>query len=418
MDFVWTCARKDLVRRLRDPYALLLWMGIPVVLAGLILVVSGGSGGPKPRAHVLVADHDGGLLAKLLAGAFGQDGAEAPFQIERVDEPEGRARLDRGEASALLVIPEGFGDAVLEERPTALQLVTNPAQTILPGMVEEMLSVLVDGVFYAQRLVGEEMREDLRAFAKGPPGGRSVFPDFQVADFSVEVNRTIERLDRYLFPPVIRLETEVTPERAGEQEAGFGALFFPSMVFMALFFIAQGLSDDVWRERAQGTLRRSASLPRPLWALLAGKLAASAVVFAVIGVVALALGGLAFDFAPLRVAAALPWVILCGTALAAAMTLLQMYATSQRGGQLLTNLILFPLIMLGGAFFPFEAMPDWMAALGRRTPNGWALERLKGLLLGRSDPADLLPGLAVLVLALAILIWLAARRLERRFARV
>jgi ABC-type multidrug transport system permease subunit len=111
-------------------------------------------------------------------------------------------------------------------------------------------------------------------------------------------------------------------------------------------------------------------------------------------------------------------VILCGTALAAAMTLLQMYATSQRGGQLLTNLILFPLIMLGGAFFPFEAMPDWMAALGRRTPNGWALERLKGLLLGRSDPAELLPGLAVLVLALAILTWLAARRLERRFARV
>ena len=61
----------------------------------------------------------------------------------------------------------GFSEAVLKEEPTRLLLVVNPAQRILPGIVEEFLRVLVDGAFYAHRLIGPE----LRAMAKGPEGG-------------------------------------------------------------------------------------------------------------------------------------------------------------------------------------------------------------------------------------------------------
>jgi hypothetical protein len=32
--------------------------------------------------------------------------------------------------------------------------------------------------------------------------------------------------------------------------------------------------------------------------------------------------------------------------------------------------------MAGGSFFPFAALPDWIAAIGRNTPNGFVVDRL------------------------------------------
>ncbi len=413
--FLWDSAQKDVRRRLRDPLALLLWIGIPVVIGGLIFLVSDGGGSSQPKARVWIADHDETFLSRLLTSAFGQEQAARFFEIETLEESEGRARLERGEGSALLVIPAGFSRALLEEEPCELVLVTNPAQHILPGMVEETVSVLVDGAFYAQRILGEEARARLRAFAAGPPEGAPVFPDQEIAAFSVLVNRTVERLERTLFPPVIQLETATKEER--ETGLDFGLLFFPSMLFMALFFVAQGLSDDLWKERAQGTLRRLVCAPQSIATFLAGKFLCAALVVAPVCLMGLALGVLGFDFAPARAPLALLWGTLTGTALAALMTLIQLYATSQRAGQLLTNLVLFPAIMIGGSFFPFEAMPAWTAQIGRKTPNGWALEELKAILSGRAGAAELALAFAALGAALFLLSLLCVHRLLRRFAR-
>ena len=46
-------------------------------------------------------------------------------------------------------------------------------------------------------------------------------------------------------------------------------------------------------------------------------------------------------------------------------------------------MIVFPLIMIGGSFFPFEVMPAWMARIGRWTPNGLASRNVKQILFGQ-----------------------------------
>ena len=122
MRFVWASARKDLVRMIRDPAALLLWLGIPLVIGALIFLAFGGSTPRSPVAPLLIA-------------------------ADTASESRGRAQVAAGRASALLVIPRGFGDAVLEERPMELPLVTNPAQRILPGIIEESVDMLLDGSF-------------------------------------------------------------------------------------------------------------------------------------------------------------------------------------------------------------------------------------------------------------------------------
>ena len=105
-----------------------------------------------------------------------------------------------------------------------------------------------------------------------------------------------------------------------------------------------------------------------------------------------------------------------GGALFCFFALLQLFATSMRGGQLLSSMVVFPLMMMGGSLFPFETMPAWMAGIGRWTPNGLAVVHVKQILFGRPDPGAM--GMAALAIgAAAVLAFLlGVRRLRGTFA--
>jgi ABC-type multidrug transport system permease subunit len=411
MRFVSTTFRKDWRRRWRNPLEILVWVGIPLVVGLLIALAFGGRRGPNPKAHVLVADRDDSFLSHLLVGALSQEAAGGFIRAESADEAAGRARMENGEATAMLVIPEGFSRAVLLEEPAALTLVTNPSQTILPGMVEESLSILADGTFYLHRLIGE----DLRPLANGPPPGADLFDDETIAGLGARMNRLAADLKGFLSPPLLRLDASVDRKEAGE--VPLALLFLPSILFMALLFMAQGMSDDLWEERNRRTLRRVVCSPQSLTAFLAGKAATAAALCFVVSSAALGAGYAYLRLDPGTLPAAVLWATLSGTMLAAGMTALQLFAPSQRAGNIVSLALVFPLMMAGGSFFPFEAMPKWMAAIGTRTPNGWALRHLNELLTGRAVAADLL-GPAVLVsAAVAILLWISSKRLRGGFAQ-
>ena len=415
MRFVLNNARKDLVRRLRDPAALAIWLGVPFLILSLLTLAFGIRGDSvRPQARLLVVDEDESLVSGLLLGAFGQGPLAEMILLEQVDLESGHERIHKGDGSALLVIPAGFGDAVLREHPAELTLLTNPAQRILPGIIEETLSILVDGTFYVQRVFGEP----LRAIIDGPASGDDFFDDAEVARISVTINQLMERIGESVFPPVILLETEVeVPEQdRDEPPLGLGALFFLGMFFMAVFFMAQGMSDDVWRERAQGTLRRAVTTPQGIVALLAGKLAAGGAVIAGLSLIGLPLGAWIYDVEMTRIPLAVLWAAFSGTVLLALFTLVQLYATSQRMGGILVSMVTFPLLIVGGSFFPFEMMPDFLAAVGRWTPNGWALEQLKAILSGAVQPARLAGTFGGLAGIGAIVFLVSVRRMRRTFA--
>jgi ABC-type multidrug transport system permease subunit len=195
------------------------------------------------------------------------------------------------------------------------------------------------------------------------------------------------------------------------------AMFLPTMLFMALCFVAQGLSDDVWRERSLGTLRRALTTPARVPALFLGKLLAGAAVAAVVAAAGLVAASALLDVGPLAALVALVWATLTAVVLTLLMTALQLFASSQRAGNTLTNVVLFPLLMLGGCFFPFEAMPGWMERVGRLTPNGFALTEFQWLLGGGLEPLRLARDLALAALVGGALFALCVRRVSGSFAR-
>ena len=408
MGFLAASIWKDLRRRLADPAAQLVWIGLPIVF-GVLMSFVVGDDGPAPKAHVLVVDEDRSLLSGLVTSAGGQGQLGQFLEIETVTAEDGHAKIQAGKASALLIIPKGFQDGVLREQPTELTLITNPAQRILPRIIEEGLRMTIEAAFYAQRIFGASIR-DIVADGTSTTG----FPtDDRVAGISRRINQTLQQLDGTLVPPVITVETRT--ETSPTANFQFGPMFMPGLIFMSLLLVSQSISADIWIEKEKGTLRRAMSTPQRLHVLLAGKIASAAALMVLVAIVAVAIGVIAFDVALTRVPGTIVWAAFAGTALVCYFMFLQMLGSSQRGANMLTTMVVFPAMMIGGAFFPFEIMPPGMAAIGRALPNGMAVTQTKALMFGQPEPGAFLVA-ALVIGGLAIAAFLGSiRRLRGRF---
>ena len=114
---------------------------------------------------------------------------------------------------------------------------------------------------------------------------------------------------------------------------------------------------------------------------------------------------------------AVAWTTLTGVTFVLLFMWIFVHVSSRRSGMVVANSLVFPLLMLGGSFFPAEVMPNWMVAVGRLTPNGWSLERLKEILIDRADVGVLLAGAAGLSVLALVLFFHTAARMRGFFAR-
>lgn len=368
MSFLFASMKKDLARWRQDPLAVLLWLGIPFLIGGLITAMVDGGDGASPTGILLIHDADDTLLSGLVAGAFSQGQLGELISVEQVTLDEGSERINAGEASGFLIIPTGFSTAFLEEKPVTLTLRTNPSQTILPGIIQDVTEILLDAGFYAQALFGPEIEQIMNA-------DTSVIPaDVFAAGIAVQIQGKVDTISPLLVPPAFDLEIVEPPPQ--EPRPDIALLFLPGIVLMALLFAAQGLSADYWKERDAGTLRRLVSTPGLLSRFVYGKALAAAVVLGSLGGITLGLGFLYHDVAWSKFPPSLVWITLSGVGLFAWFAALQMLFPSAKAANLLTSILLFPLLMMGGSFFPLDVLPDWIASIGRLSPNGFVVDRL------------------------------------------
>lgn len=409
MEFFWASIRKDLLRWRGDFTAILLWLSIPLMIGGLITLMMDGNGGAKPHGTLLIADLDDTLLSGFVAGAYSQGELGELISVEKTTVEAGTETINAGEVSGFLIIPKGFSAAFLDSEPVTLTLKTNPSQTILPGIIRDVTDILLDAGFYANQLFGSEIDQIMGTEFDGPSN------DVQVAAIAVAIQNKIEAAAPLLFPPAFDITIAEPPVK--KPTVPIALLFLPGIILMAVMFASNGLAGDYWIERDKGTLRRLVYAPGQMGAFLAGKAVAAGLVIAFISATTLVIGFLYHDIAWVRLPSSLLWVTASGIALFAWFGALQMMASTQRAANLLTSMLLFPLLMAGGSFFPFAALPDWIAAIGRRTPNGFVVDRL-GTELTAAAAWSIGPQSWLIVLLMALSgLGICAWRLQAGFAR-
>ena len=405
MRFALTSFKKDLARWRQDFMSTLIWISIPLMIGGLITAMMGSN--IAPHGVLLMVDEDESFLSELVAGAYSVGNLGELISVEKTTLEEGVERVNDGEASGLLVIPEGFGEAFLESEPVTLTLKTNPSQTILPGIITDVTEILLDAGFYAHQLFGDEI-DAIQDMEDDPA-------DALVAAMAVTIQNKVESVAPHLFPPI--LEVEIVEPPPAEPTPPLALLFLPGIILMAVMFSSNGVASDWWRERELGTLRRLVYAPGQLGGFIAGKALAAAVVIGLVGGITLVIGFLYHGISWAKLPSSLLWIAISGVALFSWFAALQMLFSNQKTASVISSVLLFPLLMAGGSFFPLAVLPDWIAAIGRASPNGFVADRLTSEIIAPGAWSIDMSSWLIVIAGAAIGLSVCAWRLRSGFAR-
>ena len=205
MNMVLALVLNDLKRDWKRPWSILLLLSLPILLSVLLAGVFGGKGGAAsmPTVHVALLDQDKDMLSGFLRSLPVQGEAAKRLRLHFVDKrEEGLRLLEKSEVSALIVLPRNMTGDLLAGRTNAIDLYENPAQQVLPKVVQQGVSLLAVGLSGAAEILHEPLT-DLRELIRS-----NDFPaDAAVLGTASQSLQKLRRVRTYLFPPLIRFQT-------------------------------------------------------------------------------------------------------------------------------------------------------------------------------------------------------------------
>jgi ABC-2 type transport system permease protein len=380
--------RKDFVRRWRSPISTISLLIFPFMMSGMMGMISSGSSGGIPEITVFVLDRDDGLIGGLLTEGPQPPEGELALNLVKVGE-EGFARMERGEASAMIVLEEGFTERALDGEAVEFRLVRNPAESIKPEIVEQGLIVLSTYIDVVVKVLGEELGEftDMIDADEMPTM-------LAVTNLSSRVFKRLKAGERYLFPPVVEINSiKEGADEDGEVEAGpnvFGYVLVMVAVMSVLFAATRAISE-IYEERKTGMVRRVLSTPVPVTMFIGSKIL-FAVLFGmtVMGILLLAGGVLGWFGSAVPVAGVLVHTAAFSLAAAGLMVVVIGLVRTEKQAGIFSWILVMTMSAIGGSMFPAENLPAAMQGLARFTLNYWAVEGYLDMIVRGVSPAEVL----------------------------
>ncbi len=372
---LWAVLRKETLQTVSDRRLMFMLLFAPTVQ---LLVFGFAIDFKVDRLPTVIADQDRSResrehLRRLLA-----DGTLTRVGVaDSAAEAEGA--LERGQATAAVVIPPGFGRALGRGE-------TARVEVLLDGSDPNRSTVAAAAVsrYFAEAGVGLELQ---RLAQRGvnlerPPG--------------------LETRPRIWFNPGLDTPPYMIP--------GIMAML---LVVVTTIVTAMGLA----REREMGTLEQVLVTPLSPAVLLVGKM----LPFVVIGIFdvlfALDVGAWLFHV-PLRGSL---WVVAAGALLYLMSTLgvgllISTVSRTQQQSFLGGFLFAMPAMLLSGVMTPIAAMPQWLQLITYANPLRYFVVVMRGALLGGGGFSLLWPQLLALAGFGVTLLGLASLRFQKRIA--
>ena len=362
-------AAKETLHIRRDPRTLYLALGMPVIM---LFLFGYGISFDLERVPVAIADQDRTEASRALVRAV-----TSSNELERVAEvaPEDADRLfRRGDALAVLVVPEGYGRDVAKGLRTRVQLLVDGADSVTANQVLSKVDALV--------------RAETRRLSGAVEAGRP--PPLRVSVWT-------------RYNPAERSALFVVP--------GLAAYL---LAISAVLLTALTISGE-WE---RGSMEQLFAAPVGRLEIVLGKL----LPYLVLGVVelqlVLAFGAVAFDV-PMRGSPV--WVFTIGTFFLVGMLGQGLFISVVAKNQLVATQAgalsaLLPSLLLSGMMFPVENMPLPLQLLSRVVPARYLVHALRGLLLKGNGIDVLWPDLVAQVAFAAAILTLATLKFKRRLA--
>jgi len=284
-----------------------------------------------------------------------------------LDETLANERLEAQQSLALLVLPDGFADALATGDGVTLVYRSNES-AVAPSYIRQAVDVT------AQRWSAAQVAANTGAdiFANfGPTAGEN----------RAETRALLLARAETLWgddPVEIDFVQSVTPPATSGAE-GFGQSV-PGIATMYVMFGVLPLMTAFILERRNGTYQRISTMPVSRVQVMGGKLLAYFALGMIQYAILFAFGGLLgvrYGSDPLALALIMVTFTACITALALALTTVARTESQAGGIALFLTMTLAPL---GGAWWPLEIVPGWMQTLGHISPVAWAMDGFRSLI--------------------------------------
>lgn len=362
-------------RMLRDRSNIFFVFIFPLVIILLVGAQFGSGSGPS-----VVVSHDGGPLVEAIVERM----ADSVVFREVESESEVVDAVERGAASAGIVFPDGFDDAISEGRASQIGFVRRPDE---PGALQPILEAAVAEVTADHRVAAIVARSTGAEFTEAL---EDVAP---VRAAGVEVQT--ERVGKELFPD------------AGQFDVGAAG-----MLVMFVFLTALTGSAVLIQNRQLGITHRMLSTPTPTATVIAGEGMARFLVGLFQGVYIVVFSLILFrvDWGD-----PLGWILvlvpLAAVGAGAAMLLGTLFRNPEQAAGI-SVISSIGLAALGGCMLPLELFSPGLRTIAHVTPHAWALDGFADLTYRGGSVADVLPEVGVLCLYAGGLILLASWRLR------
>ncbi|HXD11247.1 MAG TPA: ABC transporter permease [Anaerolineales bacterium] len=374
---------KDLKLMFRDRAALTFMLLAPFLLTiGMGFVTGRFSGGSSGLSDipVIIVNLDRQDLGDALEDLFSSEDLAKLMEPTVSSDPEAaRQLIDNDQASAAVIIPEGYTRSVIpaegtmtdlnyvQPEPVKIEVYTNPSRPTSSGVIKAIVDEFVSRVEEGRTSGMTSIVQLMSSGLVSPQDAASVANNlFQNVD---ETESTAIRLKK-------------NTEGADAVEFDLLAYFAPGMALMFLMYTVSHGGRSILVERAQGTLPRLMISPTHTAQVLGGK---------VLGIFLMGVAQVGILILASSVFFRVKW----GDALGIIILILAAAFGATGWGMLITafartpaqvgstgSAVMLIFGIMGGSFISLDQFPPFMKTISKITPNAWGLDGFTTLALG------------------------------------
>jgi ABC-2 type transport system permease protein len=392
MKDIFLLARKDFIRKWRNPFVIAGFLLLPLIFTAMFGLIFGRAEEKTlPSISLLAVDKDQSFFSEFFLSFFKQGELSQSIKLNKVKEEEGRKLMDKGKASALLIIPEKFGENIWDGKPVELVLLKNPSEQFLPQIIEEICDIasLLFSSFFS---VFSDELSSIKGFID-----KDEVPDKEISSLSIQARNKIEGIAKFILPPIISLKQK-TVQGKEESPLSVAGYILPAMSIMFLLFICNTVFEDVLKEKETGTLLRMTVSPLKTSDYIWSKILISATIGILCTLVLILLG---------RVIFSIYWgnfflvflIVLClNIMIAGFISFLYSFIRTERQAGAVMSSVIIVMALLGGSMIPVENFPSFIQNISKLTLNYWGIRAFRKAAVG-SPFQEIFPILTGMVLA-------------------
>ncbi|HXZ89446.1 MAG TPA: ABC transporter permease [Candidatus Dormibacteraeota bacterium] len=389
-------ARRDLLDLWRAKMLLVFFIMMPLLFMTMFGFIypptvqvnpySGQIPSPYPNLNLAIVQQDNGQIARNVEAQFIQIAqTQGIFRVKEVtDYSTARNGIVEGQLSGIVVIPNGFSDAIQANTQATIQLTVDQTNPSVAAAVQTEVAEIFGAI---QSQISTQFLQQ-----KLDPPVSSTFVLEPISITNTPLIQGVPTSFEYLAPSFMAL-TVIT-----------GAL--------------NGVSTAISREKEQGTMDGLLVAPIPRQSVILGKIVAQTARGLIQGFLILGLSILLFGVVIYGSPITMLLVMVLGVgSFIGVGIIMTTLAPEQETAQMMTALLQFPMMFLSGILFPINQLPVPVQYIGKAFPLYYAADALRKVVILNANIGIIMPDLLVLLAYSVVTMGIAVPIFNRAMSR-